>query len=338
MSDAAAEWVALVTRRSTSKTLHYDYRSLLSRFAIRVNDCHTGSLTPAHVEDFFYGPGRSLSATCGQTTRVKHRSVMKRFFDWCHRRGYVALDGLAMVADIDKKGGRANRNRYRMTAPELVRLLDSADNPRDRALTAFVANTGVRISEALAMSVRDVSLPKGELYVKLIKTNEEVTLPVTLDLEGELQTWLRFYTEALGGLQPNFRLFPAYHRNRFVKGGGREPRNLNPTAEITNPRLVIQSMADRAGVELEPGDGWHTVRRSVARIVYEAAREHGHDDALRITQAALNHKRVETTEHYLGLDIERQRYADMMKGKPFLTAGIEPGKIVSLDDRRAARG
>jgi integrase len=325
-------------RKSTSETIHYDYRSLLTRFTARVNDCQVGSLGAEHVEDFFYGPGKSLTASCGRSTMVKHRGVMKRFFDYCHRRGWSRFSGEAMVAEIEKKGGRTNRNRYRMTRPELRRLLDCAENPRDRALTAFVANTGVRISEALAMTVRDVSLPKGELYVKLIKTNEEETLPLSLDLDRELRDWLIFYGDAVGKLDRHYRLFPAYHKNRFVKGGGRTPRNLNPSAKVTNPRLIIQGMAERAEIELEPGDGWHTVRRSFGRIVFDDASEAGHDTALRITQAALNHKRVETTEWYLGLDVERARYAQMMKGKPFLTADVDPGKIVPLDERRAGRG
>jgi integrase len=338
LSIAADEWCAVSARRSTSRTLHYDYRSLLRRFTLRVGDVRIGSVTPEHVEDFFYGPGGSLTASCQRPTLAKHRTTMKRFFDWCHRKRYCALDGEAMMADIRKGGGNNKRNRYRMTRAEIRHLMEHASNPRDRALTAFIANTGVRISEALAMKVRDVSFPKGELYVTLIKTNEEETLPISSDLEEELRSWLTFYTESVGKLERDFYLFPAYHRNRWLNGGTAAPRHFNPTARITTAQRIIKGMAGRAGIELEPGDAWHTIRRSFARIVFNDASEAGHDTALRITQAALNHASVKTTERYLGLEVERERYSLMMKGKPFLTADVDASKIVALDERRAGRG
>jgi integrase len=339
LSIATEEWTAVAVRRSTSNTIHYDYRSLLRRFTKRVGDLNMSSVKPEHVEDFFYGPGKTaLVASCGLATQAKHRTTLKRFFDWCHRKGYCALDGEAMMSDIRKGGGNNKRNRYRMTRGQIRALMEAASNPRDRALTAFVANTGVRISEALAMTVRDVSFPKGELYVKLIKTNEEETLPLSLDLEEELRAYMTFYAESVGPLKRHFFLFPAYHKNRFLNGGTVAPRNLNPTARITTSQRIIKGMAQRAGIELEPGDAWHTIRRSFARIVFDDASEAGHDTALRIAQAALNHASVKTTERYLGLEVERERYSAMMKGRRFLTADIDPGKIVTLEERRVSRG
>ncbi|MET9729355.1 site-specific integrase [Streptomyces sp. NPDC006458] len=338
VSIAATEFLALRARRSSSKTALYDFRSLLRRFAQRVNDCQVASLVPDNLEDFFYGPGASLSLTCQGGTLRAHKGRLKQFLAFCHRKGWHALTPEALLDGINPRGA-LNRNRYRMTRPELRRLLECATDPRDRALIAFVANTGVRISEALAMTVQDVSFSKVELHVHLPKTQEEVPLPMSADLEAELRVWLSAYTEAVGQLEKEYRLFPAYRRGRFVDGAGSRVRHFNPTARISNPRMVLQPVADAAGLELEPGDGWHTLRRSFGRIIYEDARRHGHDDALRITQAALNHSKVETTERYLGLDIERQRYADMMRGKPFLTLGEgTAGNIISLRDRRADNG
>ncbi|MGW0920365.1 tyrosine-type recombinase/integrase [Streptomyces sp. NPDC002755] len=331
------EFLDVHDQRSTSATSHYDFGSILRRFTRRVKDCHVGTLRPEHCEDFFYGPGESLSSTCMHTTLATHKGRLKRFLAYCHRRGWLAFSPDTMLEDIRPKG-RRNRNRYRMTLPELRELLDAADNPRDRALLAFVANTGVRISEATAMRVGDVSLARGELFVTLIKTNEETTLPMSSDLDRELRVWLSHYTEVVGKLERGYTLFPPYHPNRLIGPGKAAPKELNPTGKIAQARALLKPIAARAGIELESGDGWHTVRRSFARIVYEAAREHGHDDALRITQSALNHSRAETTERYLGLNLERQRYSDMMKGQPFLTADIDPGKIVALDERRASGG
>lgn len=339
VSEAAESFIRNVKAQTESRTVHNDYRSLLTRFATRVNNCQVGSLTPEHVEDFFFGSGRSLHATTTTATLSAYKTRLKAFLRFCHRRGWLTLSADAMLDGIRPKSGQ-NRNRYRMTRAELRSLLDAATEPRDRGLVAFVANTGVRISEALGMTVRDISFPKGELYVKLFKTKEEVTLPMSSDLERELRVWLTAYANEVGELQRDYRLFPPHFPNRFQKGrfSTAQPLRLNPAGRISNPRRIVLTLAEAAGVELESGDGWHTLRRSFARIVYEDARSHGHDDALRLAQAALNHARAETTERYLGLDIERQRYEAMIKGKPFLTADVEPGKIVELDERRAGRG
>lgn len=338
VSIAAQEYVEHRQAQSKSVRPPYYLKSLFRRFVVRVGDCHISSLRNQHIEDFFYGPG-GLHETAGATTLASYRVNMRSFLRFCERREWTLRTVDQLTEGLREKSTQSNRNRYRMTRDELRQLLESATFPRDRALIAFIANTGLRISEALRMRVRDVAFQKGEMYVYLPKTDEEATIPLSLDLERELRAWLTHYTEAAGPLKRTHYLFPVCFRPAFLPGHAQTPnrqRVLNPEGMISHPHVIIKDVAEAAGIELDPGDAWHTLRRSFARILYEDAREHGHDNALRIVQAALNHKEVNTTERYLGLDIERQRYADMIKGKPFLTADLDPGKIVQLDERRAA--
>jgi len=321
------------------RPLHY-LRSLFRRFAVHVGDCHVSTLRAQHIEAFFYGPG-GLHETCGSTTLANYRATMRSFFRFCERREWTLRTMEQLTEGLKEKSTQTNRNRYRMTREEVLLLIEAADYPRDRALIAFLANTGLRISEAVQMRVRDVSFNKGELYVYLPKTKEEVTVPLSLDLERELREWLRIYTEEVGTLKRSYYLFPVCHKRKFIAGHAQVPdpvRRLNPEGWITHPTYIIKDVAEKAGIELDPGDAWHTLRRSFARILYDSLVHKGHDYALRIVQAALNHKEVSTTERYLGLDIERQKYAQMMKGQPFLTAGQDGGKIIPLDERRAGRG
>jgi integrase len=332
VSVAAAEFVRHRFAKSESQGVRYGYVSLLRRFANHTGNLQVGSLRPRHIEDFFYGDG-GLSDTAGRTTLGKYRGELKQFLAFCHRREWNTMSADMLMGGITHKTTHANRNRYRMTRAELIRLLDAAEDPRDRALIAFVANTGCRISEALAMKVRDVSFQKNELYVTAIKTKEEITLPLSSDLADELRGWLTVYTDTMRGMEKGWYLFPTYHVHRFVKKDGRRSpleRNYNPVKPITHQRKIIQTWAEKAGIELEPGDGWHTVRRSFARILFDDAVDMGHDGALRITQAALNHKFVQTTEAYLGLDIEKERYAHMIRGKRFLTLGQDTDTVVPL--------
>lgn len=338
LSYAKEKFIRIRSAASESRGVRYGYVSLLNRFERNVGDCHTGSLRAHHLEDFWYGEG-GLSDTCQSQTLGKYRNDMKQFLAFVHRREWNAYTADLLLDGIREKSTRVNRNRYRMTRAELRALLAAAEDPRDRALVCFVACTGVRISEALGMRMRDVSFTKSELYVYLPKTKQEVTYPLASDLEACLREWLTAYATQVGKLGKGFFLFPTYHGRTFAKGGGWTPAGLyNPVHPIPQPRIVLAPIAERAGIELEEGDGWHTVRRSFARILYDDCVSMGHDAALRIVQAALNHASVQTTERYLGLDLERQQFHKLIKGNAFLTKDLDAGKLVTLDEWRVGRG
>ncbi|MEU8780079.1 tyrosine-type recombinase/integrase [Streptomyces sp. NPDC048637] len=339
VSYATATFVQQRSAQTSSRQVRYGFVSLLRRFETSVRDCKMGSVKAHHLEDFWYGEG-GLSDTCQSQTLGKYRNEMKQFLGFAHRREWCPVSPDVLLDGIRERSTRVNRNRYRMTRAELRQLLAEATDPRDVALVCFVACTGVRISEALAMRVRDVSFSKSELYVTIPKTHEEITYPLSSDLESALRGWLTAYSAQVGPLKRTYYLFPAFHGRRFAKGGGMTPAGLyNMVQPIQQPRLILAPIAERAGLELEEGDGWHTVRRSFARILYDQCVSMGHDAALRVVQAALNHKSVQTTERYLGLDFERQQFHKIMKGQPFLTLDVDGGgKIVPLDERRAGRG
>lgn len=337
LSRASADFQQVRLRAGNgSAGVRYGYRSLLGRFIQNTGDIHVGSLKPQHLEDFFYGDG-GLADTCAKSTLGKYRNDLKQFLDFCHRRGWTEHTGLYLLGGVSDKSTRTNRDRFRMSREEVIRLMDAATDPRDRALIAFVANTGVRIGEALALRVKDLRLDRGEVYVKRHKTREEVTYPLTADLDVELRAWLTHYAGALDEpLAPDMFLFPVRHSLRFVGGGKTEwPEGYRPRNRIQGPRTVILPIAERAGIELEKGDGWHTIRRSVARIFFDDAAEAGHDAALRLTQALLGHKHSQTTEGYLGLDLERRQVDKLLRGKTFITKGQERDNVVRLDERRA---
>jgi hypothetical protein len=81
-----------------------------------------------------------------------------------------------------------------------------------------------------------------------------------------------------------------------------EPR---PDVQLTHPARVVQRALKRLGVEIEAGEGFHTLRRSAARAFFDSMAAAGHDEALRMTSAFLHHSSTQVTEVYLGLRHER---------------------------------
>lgn len=331
--DAAERYIAHAYGKGGSKGQRYSQRSLLFRLAASVNDIQVGSVTAEHVETFFYGP-EGLRHTCARSTLGRYYQETKAFFTWCHRRGWCG-PAENIVDGVTHTSTRVRRNRLRLSEGQMWAMVEHAPNPRDRAMLVFAMHTGTRISEILGVRLRDLNLETGEVAVRITKTHEEDTMTVSPSLDKYLREWLTLYHQMADPEKSDY-LFPAGKSPRFVNGMTPDwtERGLRPDSRINNPIKIIREMAYRANVDLENGDGWHTIRRSVARIFFDKASHLGHDAALRMTSAFLHHKNTSTTEVYLGLELEKVKRDEIMR-VGFLE-GAPGGNISTLNDYRKA--
>jgi len=104
-----------------------------------------------------------------------------------------------------------------------------------------------------------------------------------------------------------------------------------PKQVHTNPWRMVQRPLRKMGYPTL-GEGFHTLRRSSARALFEALRSagEGRDHALMVVKEFLNHASVTQTEHYLGLNQERAIRDAILKDKPFLSA------LAKSEQRRAS--
>lgn len=309
--------------------------SLTRRLHEFTNGRQVGSLTPDHVEAFFYGP-RGLVKTCASTTLANYRNTLKGFLGWCYRRKWCD-EPEYLLGGVTNTSTRNRRVRLRLSEAQLWAMVDACRDNRDRAMLTFAMHTGCRVSEILALRLRSLNLETGEVHVKIIKTREEDVMTVSPLLDRELRAWLAVYTEKHNP-GPDDRLFPARAPNRLIDGTNHVPeaeRGYTPSKPIGSPSRQIRRIADAAGVSLEDGDGWHTVRRSVARLFFDRASHMGHDAALRMTSAFLHHANTTTTEVYLGLQLEKKKRDEIMSGG-FLLGPTD--SVTRLDDYRKAEG
>lgn len=336
VSVAAEQYVAHCYGRGGSDGVRYSQRSLLSRFARHVSDRQVGNLEPGDFESFFYGP-HGLTVTCARSTMGRYYQELKGWLAFCHRRRWCD-DPAFLLGGITTTSTRVRRNRLRLSEAQMWAMVEYAPTPRDAAMLVFAMHTGCRISEILDVRIKDVSLPNSEVALRIVKTREEDVMRVSPVLGRYLREWVTVYT-GLENPAKTARLFPAARRPQFVSGipGDWQERGFRPDAKINNPVTIIRTMAERAGVDLEDGDGWHTIRRSVARIFFDRASGMGHDAALRMTSAFLHHKNTSTTEVYLGLDLETAKRDEVMSDG-FLIGPPVDGKVTRLDNYREVGG
>lgn len=326
LSEALVSYERIRAATYARSTILNDH-SVLTRFLQGVGDPQCHLLESVACEEWFAGEAERQLPTSYNKVRVR----VLAFLAFCTRRGW--LDGDPM-AEVRKRRTQARRPRLQLTGEQLRRMIETTANPRDRAMLSCGANTGLRSSDLCALRVGDIDQDQGYINIVIQKTQEADRLPITVDLDQELRRWLRWYTERLAilgvPLEKDMRLFPALgHCNVRRNGVMEQYGDPQPYRALVHPARVVHRGLERIGITETSGEGFHTLRRSVGRLVFEQASAEGHDASLRIAAAVLGHKNVATTEIYLGVSHDRVKRDAMLKGRSFLSQDLD--NVVRLD-------
>ena len=334
LSDAIERYLTLRSAKFAKSTVRCDSNDL-RRLLAGVGNIRLNKLTKDHIVSYFYGNRGRVNLVQASTFNAE-RARIKAFLDWCVAEDYLEK---SPMRDIDRRRV-GTRERVRLSREQMAELIEGETYPRDRALLALGANTGLRAHAITGLRVKDVDLGQGWLNTYTSKTDKQARLPITQELSVELMKWLTEYCRATGvAPHPDWYLVPARHRG--IDGfRGPEKSVLKPTEQMgyhTALRIVHRAL-ERLGMD-HPGAGTHTLRRSAGRAVFDAGVEEGDARAIHVARELLGHAHVTQTEVYLGTSVERQALEDRMRGKSFLTRKVEPtDNVVSLAAHRRARG
>lgn len=265
------------------------------------------------------------------------RQYVKQFLDYCRTRGWISISPMELVDPLKIK----RKVRLRLSGDELLSLLDGA-TPRDRIGLAIGMNTCLRACDVAALKIGQVNLGDGTITAWIEKTDEEMELPITAELHAELIRWYTHYATELGltpdRLPNTWTLVPPEQRVSMNPGktGAKWITKYKPTQKMTNIQGIVHRALQRIDHDAK-GEGFHTLRRSGARIIHDMAVSEGRGSAIRVAMVALGHKSQATTEVYLGLSHEKEQLNEMMRGKSFLgTPAQTVNPVTSLEERRSA--
>jgi integrase len=309
---------------------------VLSRFVAWYGDVQLRHLRPEKVQEWFEEQlaqqhktrdGRVRPPVSASTYNF-YRSRLKSFFDYCRACGWLAIDPLRLVPRRRSTTGE----RDHLTPGEMLALIESATNGRDRAFLATAVNTGLRSGEVRRIRVRDVDLNGGYIQVQITKSRLVDQMPISADLLAFLHEWLSEYARSLGRpLHRDEYLFPARASSSFewrtepdgTRTSRPVPGGWRPDRPLTKAERIVQE-ALRAIGRSTYKEGVHALRRSAARALFDllASEDQGYDAALRTVSAFLHHKSSATTEHYLGLSSEKRRLDARLRGKSFLSGMV----------------
>lgn len=122
-------------------------------------------------------------------TVKKIETPLKAAFQMAVREGWVSSNPYSKLLPQERLKGDQAEKRC-MGRDEIPKLLEAASSDRWRTLFALLTFTGLRISEALALTWEDVDLEEGLIHVRESKTDAGVRSVMAIDaLCGLLRAW-----------------------------------------------------------------------------------------------------------------------------------------------------
>lgn len=170
-----------------------------------------------------------------------------------------------------KKIKRRKRLPSVLTRDEVLRLLAMISNTKHRMMISLMYASGLRLSEVVALKVKDLDLEVLSLHVRDSKQHKDRFTIISPKLVPELREMVR-------GRKPGETLFISSFQKRYAK------RTL---------QLILEKARSRA--ELNKRVTCHTLRHSFATHLKESGVD------IKSIQQLLGHKSIKTTMIYIHL-------------------------------------
>ncbi|MFV0421745.1 tyrosine recombinase XerC [Oleidesulfovibrio sp.] len=247
-------------------------------------------VTTRQVHDFLANLHRQQ---VGKTSMGRKLSALRGFFRYLARRGIlkaIPTDGVSnpkqerrnpKALNVDQAYAvlDAKKQKVQRAAKETRQAHKAEQLARDLALAELLYGSGLRISEALALDLRDIE-PSSGLVRVMGKGRKERIVPLSDTSQKALDTWLdvRDVLDASGG------------KEQAVFLGARGGR-LNRRQALR----IIEDLCRMAGLPqtISP----HGLRHSFATHLLEAGAD------MRSVQELLGHARLTTTQRYTHLNL-----------------------------------
>src|SRR5215469_13573799 len=264
---------------------------ILGRFSRNMGGVRIDEVTPQAVADFLQGT-KPLSATW----LLKHR-VLSGFYRFAISRGYIGSSPLP--TNLPKL--TRQQTPYVYSNDELRRLIEATSMlhaahsrlqaPMYRTLLILLYGSGLRIGEALNLTLRDVDVIERIVTVRNTKFFKTRLVPIGPKLAGELAAYIqrrgelplplgdgsRLFTTKTGRGWPYPHVITLFQKVRRAAGIG------SPTGECRPPR--IHDIRHTAAVHRVIA--WYRTGRDVQRLLPRLATYLGHID-IKSTQRYLH--------------------------------------------------
>jgi integrase/recombinase XerD len=219
-------------------------------------------------------------------TQAQRLVPISHFFSWLRRNGRLPLNPASdlLMPRPDRRLPEAT-----LSAAEMAQLLAQPDvsrplGLRDRAILEVFYSCALRRQELIDLTVRDVDFDRATVFVRCGKGAKDRYVPI-----GERALfWLRLYLD----LARPRHAADAHETWLFISSAG------TPLCPDWLSRKIRYYLAD---ADIDKKGSCHLLRHSVATLMLEGGAD------IRYVAEMLGHIRLETTQRYTRVSIDRLR-------------------------------
>lgn len=341
VSEVVDEYLVVRAAMNKAPTTLTQERSILGRFARGVaakQDPLMTNITVQHVQDWFYGPKGIMAKGASPSTHNNMLIKVRGLFTFAHARGYCKSQLITPYNGFVRQKYIPG-DKYRPNPWVLQEMLDSAEDPMHRFFMALAINTLGRSSELTRLTVGDIDLEAGFISYTVYKTKQTDRFPITADLDAEIRRWVEIYAKGIHRpLHDDDLLVPSRVAGRV---GRMKPWRHNkvpvfeyeyrPDLPLAKPHRIVQKALIATGRDAVRGEGTHTIRRAMARALFDRLTiDKGYEGALETVSAMLHHTSVTMTERYLGVEARKMKRNAVLKGQPLLSDMVKEAEVIPL--------
>ena len=154
--------------------------------------------------------------TKSRATRARRQAAINSFFTWCVRFDFIEGNPAAKLVPVQRDEAIPRP----MKAKDVEKVLEAIPKKdlRDRLLFTMLAETGMRIGEALGIYVEDVDLTLDSELIRIRKPKGHRERSVVLDDAPQTRKLMKRFLKQVGRTGPLFRGIPS-KRNRAESEG-----------------------------------------------------------------------------------------------------------------------
>ena len=239
-------------------------------------------------------------------TQVQRLVPVTQLFSWLRREHRITNNPAAdlLMPRPDRKLPEATLSAREMSKILGVPNVGTPLGLRDRAILEVFYSCGMRRNELISLWVKDVDFDRGTVFIRCGKGSKDRYVPI-----GERALfWLRLY---LGTVRPRF-VGEKYPHHLFLSSVG---------TPICPDWLCRKVRACLVRASINKRGSCHLLRHSVATLMLEGGAD------IRYVAEMLGHARLETTQRYTRVSIDRLRAVHAVSHP---AAGLDVAMAVEL--------
>jgi len=176
-------------------------------------------------------------------TKADYKTVLKRFYKWLLGKDEYSPDCIKWLKIKSPNGSQLPEDL--ITEEELMRVVNTAPNPRDKCLIFMLYESGGRIGEILPLRIKDIHFGEQITSIQVNGKTGQRRIPLVSSTKY-LSTWLNMHPLKDNPNAPVW--IKLMNRPRKVKGG-KPDLSMVQELSYSGVKKILESAFERAGVK-----------------------------------------------------------------------------------------